>query len=156
MKKIFVSFIAMTLWSCSEKLNDDDCPDKLEDSGLIEESFDFCGFMGNLDENSFIINDSIQYDDLQKKILNSGVALADCSFPLIDFDSTTVLGLYADAGGCTVHFNRSVEVDSVQKTVRYKVSPVGCGECEMLGYSYNFISVKPKISEDYNITFLVE
>ena len=155
MKRIISIFIIIiSIFSCSKGLDTVECESKNTDEGIIESSIDFGSCIYNLENKTFIIQDSIGYVNLQLEINNAIVGSDSCSFPTIVFNDTTntLLGQYAQATGCTINFNRNVEVDSTAKQVNYIISPKGCGDCEMLGYSYNFVLVK-KIDDTYTVLF---
>ncbi|MEN8138011.1 MAG: hypothetical protein ABFR62_06230 [Bacteroidota bacterium] len=153
MKKLIYLLAVITLTASCKKNEGEECPDKNEDLGLIFSGVDFGSCIYNLNENNFIVRDSVEYVLLQEKINEGKIGDEECTFPEINFDEYSLLGQYAQASGCTVNFNRNVEVDSTAKQIDYIISPIGCGECDMLGFSYNFVLVSPKISEDYQIFF---
>lgn len=155
MKKLITIVVILTsIFACSRGLDSVECESKNTDEGIIISSVDFGSCTYNLDNKTFIIQDSIGYANLQSEINNGLIGNDSCSFPTIVFnDSTyTLLGQYAQASGCTINFNRNVEVDSTNKQVNYIINPEGCGDCEMLGYSYNFVLVE-KIDSTYTILF---
>lgn len=140
MKKILsLLVIIISFASCSRGLDSVECESKNTDEGLIVSSVEFGSCIYNLENKTFFIQDSSGYVDLQKEINNGIIGDDSCSFPTIIFtDSTTLLGQYGQATGCTINFNRKVESIN-DTTVKYTIEPKGCGDCEMLGYSYNFI-----------------
>ena len=138
-KLISILILSITFFSCSRGLDSVDCQSKNTDEGIIVSSVDFGSCIFNLESNTFFIQDSIGYVNLQNDIKNGIIGQDSCSFPIIVFtDSTTLLGQYGQATGCTINFNRKVESVN-DTTVNYTITPKGCGNCEMLGYSYNFI-----------------
>ena len=140
MKKSISLFIIITsLFACSKGLDSVECQSKNIDEGLIVSSVDFGSCIYNLDNKTFVVQSDDEYIKLQEEISDGIIGDDSCSFPTIVFtDSTTLLGQYGQATGCTVNFNRKVESIN-DTTVKYTISPKGCGDCEMLGYSYNFI-----------------
>ena len=153
MKKLISIFIIITsIFSCSKGLDSVECESKNTDEGIIVSSVDFGSCIYNIQNTKFIVQDSLEYIELQKEIDNGKVGSDSCAYPTIDFKENTLLGQYAQATGCTINFNRNVEVDSIAKQVNYILNPEGCGDCEMLGYSYNFVLVE-KIDSTYTILF---
>jgi hypothetical protein len=140
MKKILsILLIIISIFSCSKGLDKVECESKNTDKGLIVGSIDFGTCIFELKNKTFFIQDSAGYANLQKEIINGKIGGDSCTFPTIVFtDSTTLLGQYGEATGCTINFNRIVESVN-DTTVNYTINPEGCGDCEMLGYSYNFI-----------------
>jgi len=155
MKKIASIFLISfsLLISCNKNTDNDDCPDDNEDLGLISASIDFGECQYKLNETTFIVQNNEEYLILQETIKEGLVTIQNCTFPEINFEDYTLLGQYAEASGCTIDFNRNVAVDSTAKYVDYIVLPEACGLCEMMGFSYNFILIYPKISPDYDILF---
>ena len=139
--KIITSLFVLiiTFASCSKGSDSVECDSKNADEGLIVGSVDFGACIYELKNKTFFIQDSISYVNLQLEINNGIIGDDTCTFPTIVFtDSTTLLGQYGQATGCTINFNRKVEPIN-DSTVNYSIKPEGCGDCEMLGYSYNFI-----------------
>ncbi|MCK5781748.1 MAG: hypothetical protein KAH10_04125 [Flavobacteriales bacterium] len=151
-KLIYLSLLVFISSSCSRS-QEDDCPNKNKDEGLISSDVYFGSCSYNLDEKTFVVQDIDEYDALTQKIEEGKVGTSNCDFPEIDFEKYTLLGNYGEATGCVINFNRNVVADSTSKKIDYIVSPEGCGDCEMLGFSYNFVLVSPKISDDYEILF---
>ncbi|MCK5906256.1 MAG: hypothetical protein KAG37_01620 [Flavobacteriales bacterium] len=157
MKKLISSLIIITaIFSCSKGLDSVECESKNTDEGIIVSSVDFGSCIYNLDNKTFIIQDTTEYKELQKEINDGRIGDDSCSFPTIGFTDSlkplTLLGQYAQGTGCTINFNRNVKVDSTNNKVDYIINPEGCGDCEMLGYSYNFVLVE-KIDSTYTILF---
>ncbi len=155
MKKLTsILVLSVIYFSCSRGLDSVECDSKNTDEGIIVSSVDFGSCIYNLENKTFIVQDSIGYINLQLEIKNATIGDDSCSFPSIVFNDTTntLLGQYAQATGCTINFNRNVEVDSTTKQANYIINPEGCGDCEMLGYSYNFVLVE-KIDSTYSILF---
>ena len=154
-KSISILFIiVISIFSCSKGLDSVECESKNTDKGIIVSSVDFGSCIYNLGNKTFIVQDSLGYVKLQQEINNGIIGDDSCSFPTIVFNDTTntLLGQYAQATGCSINFNRNVKVDSTTKQVNYIINAEGCGDCEMLGYSYNFVLVD-KIDNTYTILF---
>jgi len=138
-KSISIFIIIISIFACSRGTDYVECESKNTDEGIIVSSIDFGSCIYNLKNKTYLIQDSIGYVNLQHEINEGRIGDDTCSFPKIIFtDSTTLLGQYGQATGCTVNFNRKVESIN-DTTVKYTIDPKGCGNCEMLGYSYNFI-----------------
>jgi hypothetical protein len=153
MKKIVSFFlILITLISCSKGLDEVECKNKNTDEGIIVSSVDFGTCIYNLNNKQFVVQNEDGYKKLQEDINNGKITNDSCSFPIINFKENTLLGHYAEATGCTINFNRNVAVDSTKLTVDYIIAAEGCGDCDMLGYSYNFVLVN-KIDDTYTILF---
>jgi hypothetical protein len=81
--------------------------------------------------------------------------LATCNvFPEVDFEEYSVLGVQAIGTGCTVTFAKDVSRDDQSKTVRYEVTALEEGPCEMVSYNRNLILV-PRIPPEYRVEFFV-
>lgn len=148
----FVFLLSISFFSCNRGLDSVECESKNNDEGIIISSIDFGSCIYNVQNTKFIVQDSLGYAELQKEIDEGKIGTDDCNYPSIDFTDNTLLGQYAQATGCTINFNRNVEVDSTSKQVNYIINPVGCGNCEMIKYSYNFVLVE-KIDSTYSILF---
>ena len=153
-KLIYIIIIASYIVSCDKGLDKVECQSKNTDNGIIISSVDFGSCVFNLENKTFIVQDSLGYVNLQQEINNSRISNDSCYFPTIIFNDTTntLLGHYAQATGCSINFNRDVKVDSTTKQVNYIINAEGCGDCNMLGYSYNFVLVN-KIDSAYAILF---
>lgn len=153
MKNLTLIFLlSISFFSCTRGLDSVECESKNNDEGIIVSSIDFGSCIYNIQNTKFIIQDSLEYTELQKEISDGEIGSVSCEYPTIDFTENTLLGQYAQATGCTINFNRNVEVDSTSKQVNYIINPLGCGDCEILKYSYNFVLVS-KIDSTYSILF---
>jgi ssDNA-binding Zn-finger/Zn-ribbon topoisomerase 1 len=115
------------------------------------------------DKNKGIIKNSINSDIkcLPKTKQTEFIILDDssfvktfgsaCSLPNVDFNSESLLGLYAE-GGCKVKFIRKVIRKDSEKKYHYKVTVKDCGYCKSLIYSYNLVTV-PKLPSGWTVTF---
>ncbi len=149
MKKIilFHLLIMLIFFACNKEIN---CKVKNGNEGLIvkEISDDLCW---QISEKNFVIRTDSAYKSIVK------IDSANCSKPLenIDFSKFTLLGQYADAGGCSVGFLRTVTRNDAEKKYTYEVYANGCGQCDMLGLSNNMVLVE-KIPEDYTVEFSIK
>lgn len=134
----------------------DDCEENFDTvGGIITSELDLgmCfSDVGALDPN-YVINDSTAYQSLGILPVNTPECMG-MTFPEIDFNAQTLLGLYAD-GTCYVGFDRIVNRDDDLKRYTYTVGVNACGTCESLRFSMNWVLV-PKLPEDYTVEFIVE
>ncbi len=154
MKNIFISGVLMMLvlfqMGCKG-----DCYDLVDtSSGVIEQDINFGSCFSDVGalESQYIINDEATYQSLGILPINS----PDCegsSLPEIDFNTYTLLGLYAD-GACDVSFDRIVEKDEAAMKYIYTISVTSCGNCESLRFGMNWVLV-PKLPENYTVDFEV-
>lgn len=111
---------------------------------------------GVSDRNSieFIINNEKDYQALLQ-YRSPADYCDDFRLPAIDFSQFTLLGKYADGGGCSIDFVRKIYRDDTNKEVIYSITVVEEGMCKMMGVSMNWALV-PKISPDYTVRFEVQ
>jgi ssDNA-binding Zn-finger/Zn-ribbon topoisomerase 1 len=136
---IFI-LIAGQFLSCSKNPK---CWGDDKNKGIIKNSIDLdlkCN--PKADQSEYIIID----DSTFIKTFDSS-----CSLPNFDFNTESLLGLYAD-GGCEVKFIREVTRIDSEKKYHYKVTVKDCGNCKKLGYSYNWVAV-PKLPSGWTVTF---
>lgn len=116
------------------------------------------------DINEGIINSSIRIDcepinnQLQQYIIMNDSTyknsfISTCTLPSIDFNTYSLLGLYAD-GACEIKFIRTVSQLENENKYHYKVIVKSCGACKKLGMSYNWVTV-PKLPNSWTVTFEV-
>ena len=134
----------------------DDCEDNFDITGGIitsELELGTCfSDIGALDPE-YVINDSTAFQLLGILPVNSPECMG-MTLPTIDFNTQTLLGLYAD-GTCNVGFDRIVLRDEDLKKYIYTVGINACGTCESLRFSMNWVLV-PKLPADYTVEFIVE
>ncbi len=134
----------------------DDCEENFDiTGGIITSELDLgdCfSDVGALDPQ-YIINDSTAFQALGILPINTPECVGT-TLPEIDFNTHTLLGLYAD-GTCNVGFDRIVNRDDDLKKYIYTVSVNACGMCESLRFSMNWVIV-PKLPDDYTVEFIVE
>jgi len=134
----------------------DDCEDNFDITGGIitsELELGACfSDVGALDPQ-YVINDSTAFQALGILPVNTPECMG-MTLPEIDFNTQTLLGLYAD-GTCNVGFDRIVLRDDDLKKYTYTVGVNACGMCESLRFSMNWVLV-PKLPEDYTVEFIVE
>lgn len=134
----------------------DDCEDNFDTTGGIitsELELGTCfSDIGALDPQ-YVINDSMAFEALGILPVNTPECIG-MTLPEIDFNTQTLLGLYAD-GTCNVGFDRIVLSDDDLKRYTYTVGVNACGTCESLRFSMNWVIV-PKLPADYTVDFIVE
>lgn len=136
---IFFAGLLTLLTTCSKS---PECWGNDKNKGIINNSVDIrCEPSGG--EQFIVTNDSIY------RLTFS----TSCTLPTIDFNSKTLLGLYAD-GGCELKFIREVSQLDSENKYHYKVIVKSCGACQSLGYSYNWVTV-PKLPSGWTVTFEV-
>ena len=105
------------------------------------------------EKTEFVINSNEEY-----LALNDYKSPADfCNdfvLPQINFTTHTLLGKYAQGGGCSINFTRKIYADDTNKTITYVIDVVEEGNCEMMGMSMNWVLIS-KVSSDYTIQFKV-
>ncbi|MGZ5242597.1 MAG: hypothetical protein ACXWEY_09330 [Bacteroidia bacterium] len=139
--------LAILVYGCSKDLN---CKVKFGNEGLIVKHIadDYCW---KIAENNFVIRTDSAFHAIIK------IDSANCAKPIfeeIDFSRYTMLGQYAQTGGCSAGFLRTVTQNNAEKKMIYEVFANGCGECEELSLSYNIVLV-PKIPKDYSVEFIL-
>jgi len=133
--------------SCSKSPK---CWGENKENGIIENSIRIDCEPTTQQQEFVITNDSTYH----QVFTNSITGQLNCTLPVIDFNSSSLLGLLT-TGGCEIKYIREVnQVDSNEK-YDYKVVVKSCGACKRAGYSYNWVTV-PKIPEDWNVTFEIE
>ena len=135
------------------------CDAKDSISGIIKERYIFgCGYYdGKLNEKQFIIDNDSSFQALlsKGKGSQSREQCKDEDFPKIDFSQNTLLGLYADGGGCSTGFERNVTKDEGNKVYQYTIKVNECGQCDKLRLDMNWVLV-PKLPQDYKVEFEVK
>lgn len=100
-----------------------------------------------------VIKDEKAYQAALARNLNNNTE--DCKnkvFPKIDFEKYTLLSYYKEGGGCKINFYPKVRKNWFKKKYVFTVKVEGSGNCEMLGFSYNWILV-PKLPKGYTVEF---
>lgn len=101
----------------------------------------------------FVIKTQDEYQSLLRfKTQFDFVECKNFTLPEIDFSQKTLLGMYADGGGCDIEFEKKVFRDDRKKEYRYIVTIIETGTCLKMGLSMNWITV-PKIPDDYKVVF---
>lgn len=134
----------------------DDCEDTFDTSGgIISAVFSFGDCFSDVGalEPQYVIRDNAAYQSLGILPLNTTECMS-MFFPDIDFETYSLLGLYAD-GACSASFDRIVEKDDNIKKYTYTIGVNTCGNCESLRFSMNWVLV-PKLPDDYTVSFSVE
>ncbi|MFH1297041.1 MAG: hypothetical protein ABIJ04_07190 [Bacteroidota bacterium] len=130
--------------NCSK---DPKCSGEDKNLGIINSSI-LIACEPRISKQSFIIdNDSI----FQQTFSDPLTGQLQCALPTIDFNSFTVLGLYAD-GQCEVKFIREVIQLQNENQYYYKVIVKECGACKKLDCSYNWVAV-PKLPNGWSVIF---
>lgn len=99
----------------------------------------------------------VEYPDKYQSIpaMSYEEFLATCNvFPEVDFGRHSLLGVHAKGTGCTVTFEKHVYRDDQNKKIRYEVTVIEEGVCEMDVYNRNLILV-PRIAPDYSVDFSI-
>lgn len=113
-----------------------------------------CISPSDLRDSEFIINSDEKYQALLDYKSPSS-RCENFELPPIDFTQNTLLGKYAQGGGCSIDFVRKVYKDDSNKKIIYSIKVVEEGLCEMLGMSMNWILI-PKVPFDYSVEFEVK
>lgn len=130
------------------------CKPVSTDPGILVSEPDFGTCFFEKEADYYLIEDSISYDSLINKFSN-GILCENESFPVIDFSEYALLGLWADGGGCSINYYRTVgDIQDEHKYI-YTVTVQECGFCEMYGFSYNWVLV-PKLPTGYTVDFQVK
>ncbi len=109
-------------------------------------------------DEEYVINSDEDYQDLLAIMDEYGCEWFQGTTE-IDFDQYTLLGNWASGTGCTVDFQKDVQINHDEQKVIYTVT-VDDGDsdeiaCDMWSGSQNWILVE-KIPDDYTVDFVVE
>jgi len=144
---LLIFLISGIYYSCSKSPK---CWGNNKNKGIIESSIQIdCEAATDLE--NFIIEDDSTY---QQVFSNSVNYQLNCTLPSIDFNTYTLLGLYA-TGACEVKCIREVSQNDNEQKYHYKVTVKSCGACLKEVYSHNWITV-PKLPEGWTVTFEIE
>ena len=105
--------------------------------------------------DSFVINSQDEYKKLQSDAMQFFNCKWDTKPPEIDFSQKTLLGKYAQGGGCSIDFKKKVYRDDSNKKIIYSIYVIEKGGCAKVGFDGNWILI-PKIPSDYNVEFEVK
>jgi len=141
---INILLLLLLVNSCSKNPK---CSGEDKNLGLIKSSFTIPCFP-KTGQNTFIIdNDS----NFTKTFTDTLIGYIPCDLPIIDFNSNTLLGLYAE-GQCEVKFIRNVTLSNDECQYFYKINVNECGSCKKLDCSYNWVIV-PKLPDGWTVVF---
>ncbi len=135
----------------------DDCNDLADTStGIIEQDLIFGTCFTDIGalEREYVIRDEAAFQALEILPVNSPDCVGSTALPEIDFNTYTLLGLYAD-GTCAVTFDRYVIRDDAAMKYIYTIGVTDCGNCDALIFGMNWVLV-PKLPENYSVEFVVE
>lgn len=140
-------FLLASFLSCSKSPK---CWGNNKNKGIIESSIQIdCD--PNTEQENFIINNDSTF---QQTFRNITTGQSNCTLPSIDFNTYTLLGLYA-TGGCEVKYIREVSRNDSEKNYHYKITVKSCGTCKKEVYSHNWVTA-PKLPESWDVTFEIE
>lgn len=105
-------------------------------------------------EKEFIINSHEEYQTLYN-YKDPSDPCRNYTLPEIDFSQNTLLGKYADGGGCSIDFVRKIYRDDANKEFIYSIAVVEEGACKKLRISMNWALIS-KISSGYTVRFEVK
>jgi hypothetical protein len=144
---LIIFLVSGLLYSCSKSPK---CWGNNKNKGIIESSIRItCEPATN--QQNFII----EGDSTYQQVFTSSINLElNCPLPSIDFNTYTLLGLYA-TGGCEVKYIRDVSQNDSEQKYHYKVTVKSCGACKREIYSHNWVSV-PKLPEGWSVSFEIE
>ncbi|MBI2665887.1 hypothetical protein HYX12_04665 [Candidatus Woesearchaeota archaeon] len=108
----------------------------------------------DLRDKEFIINSNEDYQKLSD-YKSSSPKCEDFELSSIDFSQYTLLGKYAQGGGCSIDFLKKVYKDDLNKKITYSIKIVEEGSCEKMGANMNWILI-PKVPSDYTFEFNVK
>ena len=100
-----------------------------------------------MSDNEYVINSESEYHS----ILDTN----NCQPTYIDFYQYTLIGKYANGGGCSVKFKRNFYVNQEDNTYLYEIKVKEKGWCKKFGESMNWIIV-PKIQSGYTVIFNIK
>jgi hypothetical protein len=148
MKLLFTTILIIIISiSCSKSPK---CWGENKNKGIIENSISI-GCEPATEQQEFLITNDSTFAQV---FTNSLTGQLNCSLPVIDFDNSSILGLFT-TGSCEVKYIREVSRNENEKIYHYKVIVKSCGTCKKEGYSFNWVTV-PKIPIDWNVTFETE
>ena len=124
---------------CSEQQDENTC--------MIESSLSVTCFF-NMQDDKLIIRTAAEYS-----ALTDSLAAIDnsCTFPTVDFDSYSIVGLKTFGSGCSRTYLRSFS-ESGNDEYLYKVTVRECGMCEPLETTNNLVIV-PKLKDGWTVKF---
>lgn len=108
----------------------------------------------DLRDSEFLVNSEQEYQALLD-YKSPSPRCEDFQLPSIDFSQNTLLGKYAQGGGCSIDFIRKIYKDESNKKITFSIKVDEKGSCEKLGMSMNWVLI-PKFSSDYNLEFEVK
>lgn len=148
MKSIILTFLIVgVLTSCSKSPK---CWGDNKNAGIIENSIRIDCQPASEQQQFIITNDSI----FKQLFTDSLSGQLKCTLPVIDFNNSSLLGLFT-TGQCELKYIREVTRNDSDTKYHYKVVVKSCGICKKEGYSYNWVTV-PKVQSGWNVTFEVE
>ncbi len=148
MKLLFVTILATGIcMSCSKSPK---CWGDNENKGIIENAIRIACEPAT-EQQEFVITNDTTYEQV---FTNPSTGQLKCALPTIDFNSSSLLGLYI-TGSCEVKYIREVNRKDNTQTYHYKIVVKSCGTCKKEGYSFNWVTV-PKIPDGWHVTFETE
>jgi hypothetical protein len=144
--KLLLALIALFigLSSCSKKC---DLPDNSNSGSIIHDvviypsSGSMTGNMGN----DFVINGAHKYAGEYDIRFTNGNKIP------VDYSQYTIL-CYPTKTSCAASFNRSVVIDALTQTVKYKIEISQCKDCLQEVENENYILV-PAFPSNYTVSF---
>ena len=108
------------------------------------------------EQREFIINSYEEYQKLMDFKQNMGqICNENFELPEIDFSQNTLLGKFADGGGCGIDFIRNIYKNDANKKITYLIKVNEEGLCDMYASSMNWALI-PKVPSDYEVEFTVK
>ncbi len=141
---VITAFYLILISSCSKNPS---CSGENENLGIIERSI-IISCPIRTDQQNFIIDNDSVYN---RTFTDSLTGQIPCTLPIIDFNLSTLLGLYAD-GQCEAKFIREVTQINNENKYIYRVIVEQCGACKKLITSYNWVTV-PKLPYGWTVVF---
>ena len=100
-----------------------------------------------LSDNEYVINNESEY----YLIIDTN----NCQPTYIDFSQYTLIGKYANGGGCSVEFKRNFYINNEDKIYLYEIKVKEKGWCKKHYENMNWIIV-PKIQSGYTVIFKIK
>lgn len=144
-------FLGIITTACTQKSSQNEI--QFSDMNKDLSCLDSSEMPSEMRAKGFIINSNDEY----QLLLVYQASRQECKnieLPAIDFSEHTLLGRYAQGGGCSVDFAKKIYKDSLNKKITYSIQVSKEGLCKKLVESMNWVLI-PKVPSGYGIEFRI-